>query len=49
MLAFGAGLDPEVSNCLSVAMSIFNGEAEQAAAQLQSQLAELQASRPPGA
>ena len=49
VLHFGAGLDAEVSNCLSVAMSIFNGEADQAAAQLQSQIAELQTSKPASA
>lgn len=48
VLHFGEALDAEVSNCLSVAMSVFNGEADQAAAQLQTQLAELQASRPQG-
>jgi hypothetical protein len=49
VLHFGAGLDAEVSNCLSVALAIFNGEADQAAAQLQGQIAELQASEPAGA
>lgn len=49
VLHFGPGLDAEVSNCLSVAMAIFNGEANQAAAQLQNQIAELQASKPASA
>ncbi len=41
--------DQERTGVLSVAMSIFNGEADQAAAQLQSQIAELQASKPASA
>ena len=49
VLNFRAALDAEVSNCLSVALAVFNCEAAQAAAQLQSQIAELQASEPAGA
>ena len=41
--------DQERTGVLSVAMSIFNGEADQAAAQLQSQIAELQTSKPASA
>jgi hypothetical protein len=43
------GGDQDRTGVLSVAMSIFNGEADQAAAQLQSQIAELQASKPASA
>ena len=41
--------DQNRTGVFSVAMSIFNGEADQAAAQLQSQIVELQASKPASA
>jgi len=41
--------DQERTGVLSVALSIFNGEADQAAAQLVSQIGELQASKPASA
>lgn len=49
VLSFGPALDAEVSNCLSVALAVFHSEAAQAAGQLQSQIAELQASKPASA
>ena len=47
-ILIGAG-DENRTRVLSLAMSIFNGGADQAAAQLQSQIAELQTSKPASA
>ncbi len=46
VLAFGAALDDWVADRLNLALAIFNGHADQARAQLQSQLDELAKSRP---
>lgn len=46
VLYFGPGLDDWVSNHLSIALALFNGEAETVKTQLQSQIDELQAEKP---
>jgi len=45
---FGTSLDDWVSNRLSIAMALFNGDAGEVATQLKSQIAELEAAKPVG-
>lgn len=45
---FGTALDDWVSNRLSIAMSLFNGDSGELVTQLQAQIAELQAAKPAG-
>ena len=46
VLYFGSDHDDWVSNHLSIALALYNGEAETVKAQLQSQIVELQAQKP---
>jgi hypothetical protein len=45
---FGTAIDDWVSNRLSIALALFNGDANDTVAQLQSQIAELETQKPAG-
>jgi hypothetical protein len=45
---FGTAIDDWVSNRLSVALALFNGDSGELVTQIQSQIAELEAQRPSG-